>query len=50
MLFENIVLRKILRPKRDEVTGKRRTLHYKEVIICTPPQILYWRLKLTRMR
>jgi hypothetical protein len=30
-LFENRVLRKIFGPKADEVTGKRRRLHYEEL-------------------
>jgi hypothetical protein len=29
-VFENTVLRRIFRPKRDEVTGEWRTLHNKE--------------------
>jgi hypothetical protein len=30
-VFENRVLRRIFRPKRDEVTGGWRKLHYKEL-------------------
>jgi hypothetical protein len=30
-VFENKVLRRILGPKRDEVTGEWRTLHNKEL-------------------
>jgi hypothetical protein len=30
-VFENIVLRKIFGPKRDEVTGEWRRLHNKEL-------------------
>jgi hypothetical protein len=30
-VFENRVLRKICRPKRDEVTGERRKLHNEEL-------------------
>jgi len=38
-VFENRVLRRILRTKRDEVTGEWRKLHYEE-LICTPYPIL----------
>jgi len=38
-VFENRVLRRIFRPKRDMVTGKWRKLHYEE-LICTPYPIL----------
>jgi len=31
MMFENRVLRKILGPKRDEITGRWRTLHKEEL-------------------
>jgi hypothetical protein len=34
-VFENRVLRRIFGPKRDEVTGEWRKLHF---IICTHPQ------------
>jgi hypothetical protein len=30
-IFENKLLRRILGPKRDEVTGQRRGLHYEEL-------------------
>jgi hypothetical protein len=30
-VFENRVLRRIFRPKRDEVTGERRKLHNEEL-------------------
>jgi hypothetical protein len=39
--FENRMLRRIIGPKRDEVTGKWRRLHSEELIICTPHQILF---------
>jgi hypothetical protein len=31
MMFENMVLRRIFGPKRDEVTGGRRKLHDEEL-------------------
>jgi hypothetical protein len=31
-VFENRVLRRIFRPKRDEVTGEWRKLHYEELV------------------
>jgi len=40
-VFENMVLRKIIRPKRDEVTGDWRKLHNEELMICTSNQILF---------
>jgi hypothetical protein len=30
-LFENVVLRRIIEPKRDEVTGEWRRLHNEEL-------------------
>jgi hypothetical protein len=38
MVFENRVLRKTLRPKRDEVTGEWRRLHNEELndLYCSP--------------
>jgi hypothetical protein len=38
-VFENRVLRKIFGPKWDEVTGERRKLHMKSLMIRTPHQI-----------
>jgi hypothetical protein len=37
-VFENRVLRRILGPKRDEVTGEWRKLHYEELndLYCSP--------------
>jgi len=39
-LFENVVLRRIFGPRRDEVTGEWRRLHNEEHRICTPHPIL----------
>jgi hypothetical protein len=40
-VFENRVLRKILRPKRDEVTGEWRKLHNEEFhILYSSPNII----------
>ena len=36
-MFENRVLRRILRPKRDVITGERRKLHNKELTILYSP-------------
>jgi hypothetical protein len=38
-VFENRVLRRIIGPKREEVTGEWRKLHNENFIICTHPQI-----------
>jgi predicted neuraminidase len=35
-VFENRVLRRVLGPKRDEVTGEWRKLHNEELMICSP--------------
>jgi len=37
-VFENRVLRRLFRAKRDEVTGERRKLHNKELndLYCSP--------------
>jgi hypothetical protein len=40
-VFENKVLRRIFRPKRDEVTGEWRRLHKKSFMLCTPHQISF---------
>jgi hypothetical protein len=48
-VFENTVLRKILGPKREQVTGDWRKLHPKNIMIC----ILYqnvWVIKLKQIR
>ena len=34
-VFENMVLRRIFGPRRDEVTGEWRRLHNEELMICT---------------
>ena len=39
-VFENMVLRRIFGPRRDEVTGKWRRLQNEELNCCTPHQIL----------
>jgi hypothetical protein len=38
-VFKNRVLRRLLGPKRDEVTGEWRGLHKKK--LCTPHQISF---------
>jgi hypothetical protein len=49
-LFENRVLRRICGPKRDEVTGEWRKLHYEELndLYCSPNII--WVIKWRRIR
>jgi len=39
-VFENMVLRRIFGPRRDEVTGEWRRLHNGELMICTAHPIL----------
>ena len=39
-VFENMVLRRIFGPRRDEVTGDWRRLHNEEQMICTAHPIL----------
>jgi len=39
-VFENIVLRRIFGPRRDEVTGEWRRLHNEELNDSTPQSIL----------
>jgi hypothetical protein len=40
-VFENIVLRRIFGPKRDEVTGKWRKMHNEELHdLCPSPSII----------
>ena len=42
MVFENMVLRRIFGPKRDEVTGKWRRLHDKELYaVYSSPNLLF---------
>jgi hypothetical protein len=40
-VFENRVLRRIFGLKRDEVTGEWRRIHNRELMLCTPHQILF---------
>ena len=49
-VFENMVLRKIFGPRRDEVTGERRRLHNEELndLYCSPNIVRV--MKLRRMR
>jgi hypothetical protein len=39
-MFDNRVLRKILAPRRDEVTGERRRLHNDD-IVCNTQHVLF---------
>ena len=39
-VFENVVLRTIFGPRRDEVTGEWRRLHNEELMTCTSHPIL----------
>jgi hypothetical protein len=49
-VFENRFLRRIFRPKRDEVTGEWRKLHSEELhILYSSPNIMR-QIKLRRMR
>jgi hypothetical protein len=38
---KNRVLRRTFGPKRDEVTGEWRKLHYEELMNCTPHPVLF---------
>jgi PAS domain-containing protein len=49
-VFENRVLRRIFGPKRDEVTGKWRKLHNKELHDLYPSASIIRMMKLSRMR
>jgi hypothetical protein len=49
-LFENRVLRRIFRPKRDEVTGERRKLHSEELHILYSASDIIRQIKSRRMR
>jgi hypothetical protein len=40
-VFENMVLRRIFQPKKDEVTGEWRKLHNEKFMICTPHPLLF---------
>jgi hypothetical protein len=35
-VFENMVLRRIMGPKRDKVTGNRENFIIRSIMICTP--------------
>jgi hypothetical protein len=50
MVFENRVLRRIVGPKRDEVTGEWRKLHYEEVRDLHSSQTIIRVMKPRRMR
>jgi len=41
-VFENRMLRKIFRPKKDEVTGEWEDYITRSLVICSPYQILFW--------
>jgi hypothetical protein len=40
-VFDNMALRRIFGPKRDEVTGEWRNYIIRSLTICTPHQILF---------
>jgi hypothetical protein len=48
--FENRILRRIFRPKRDEVTGEWRKLHSEEIHILYSSPIIIRQIKSRRMR
>jgi hypothetical protein len=49
-VFENKVLRRILGPKRDKVTGEWRKLHYKELKVLYSSHNIFRVIKSRRMR
>jgi hypothetical protein len=49
-VFENRVLRRILGPKRDEVTEEWRKLYNEELNDLYPSQNIFWVIKSRRMR
>jgi hypothetical protein len=49
-MFENRVLRRIFGPKRDEVTGEWRELHYEELRDLFSSQSIIRIIKSRRMR
>jgi hypothetical protein len=48
--FENKVMRRIFRPKRDEVTGDWRRLHNKELYALYSSADIIWVIKSRRLR
>jgi hypothetical protein len=48
--FENMVLRRIFDPKRDEVTGEWRKLHNKELYALVSLPDTIWVIKSRRLR
>jgi hypothetical protein len=40
-VFENMVLRRIFEPKRDDVTGERRKYTTRSLMICIPHPTLF---------
>jgi hypothetical protein len=49
-VFENRVLRRIFRPRRDEVTGEKRRLHNEELYALYPSPDIIREIKLSRLR
>jgi hypothetical protein len=49
-MFENMVLRRIFGPRRDEVTGERRKLHNEELNDLYSSLNIVWVIKSRRMR
>jgi len=49
-MFQNRVLRRIFRPKRDEVTGEWRKLHNEELNCLYPSPNIFRVIKSRRMR
>jgi len=49
-LFENMVLRRIFGPRREEVTGEWRRLHNEELNDMYSSPNIVWVIKLRRMR
>jgi len=49
-VFENMVLRRIFRSRRDEVTGEWRRLHNVELNDLYSSPNIVWVIKLRRMR
>ena len=49
-VFENMVLRRIFGPRRDEVTGEWRSLHNEELNDLYSSSTIVWVIKSRRMR